>query len=218
MKNVRLFFKKYGPLRFASHLDMNRIMIRLLRLSSLPIWYTNGFNKHPYITFALPLSLGFSSEYEIMDFRLTDDDFDLKAAEKALADVFPKGLEVISLEEPLLKSGKIAFADFKIHFAKDSGAENQSLLDFLNQPQILVEKKTKKGGIKEINLAEMIISFDSYNENGLVCLNLRLPAGSANNINPKLIADEYLKSISSANKYYDITRTMLLDLSGNQFK
>lgn len=218
MKNVRLFFKKYGPLRFASHLDMNRIMIRLLRLSSLPIWYTNGFNKHPYITFALPLSLGFSSEYELMDFRLTEEDFDLKVAEKALADVFPNGLEVISLEEPVLKSGKIAFADFNIYFAKDSNAEIETLLDFLNQPEILVEKKTKKGNIKEINLSEMIVSFDSYNENGLVCLKLRLPAGSENNINPKLIAEEYLNSISSTNKYYDITRTMLLDSNGNQFK
>ena len=153
-----------------------------------------------------------------MDFRLTEEDFDLKVAEKALADVFPNGLEVISLEEPVLKSGKIAFADFNIYFAKDSNAEIKTLLDFLNQPEILVEKKTKKGNIKEINLSEMIVSFDSYNENGLVCLKLRLPAGSENNINPKLIAEEYLNSISSTNKYYDITRTMLLDSNSNQFK
>ena len=76
LKNVRLFFKKDGPLRFVSHLDMNRVMTRILRLSKVPVWYTEGFNPHPYITFALPLSLGFSSEYEVMDFRLDDDNFE----------------------------------------------------------------------------------------------------------------------------------------------
>ena len=77
LKSVRLFFKKNGPLKFVSHLDMNRVMIRLLRLSKVPVWYTEGFNRHPYITFALPLSLGFSSEYEVMDFRFDNDSFEI---------------------------------------------------------------------------------------------------------------------------------------------
>ena len=80
LKSVRLFFKKNGPLKFVSHLDMNRVMIRLLRLSKVPVWYTEGFNRHPYITFALPLSLGFSSEYEVMDFRFDNDDFEISRA------------------------------------------------------------------------------------------------------------------------------------------
>ena len=96
LKNVRLFFKKSGPLRFVSHLDMNRVMTRLLRLSKVPVWYTEGFNRHPYITFALPLSLGFASELEIMDFRLESDDFDIKKAEQMIAAVCPEGIEVIA--------------------------------------------------------------------------------------------------------------------------
>ena len=95
---------------------MNRVMTRLLRLSKVPVWYTEGFNRHPYITFALPLSLGFTSEYEVMDFRLDNDEFDVKSAEKMISDVCPDGIEVIELKEPIFKSGKIAFADVEVTF------------------------------------------------------------------------------------------------------
>ena len=82
LKNVRLFYKKGDRMRFISHLDMTRFMSRLIRRAGLPVWYTEGFNPHAYFNFALPLSLGFESEYEVMDFRFEDDDFSIEAAEK----------------------------------------------------------------------------------------------------------------------------------------
>ncbi len=62
MKNVRVFYSKKGRMKFISHLDMNRFMTRMILKSGLPVWYTEGFNPRPYLTFALPLSLGFESE------------------------------------------------------------------------------------------------------------------------------------------------------------
>ena len=35
-------------------------MIRTIRRAGIPIWYTEGFNPHPFMTFAMPLSLGTS--------------------------------------------------------------------------------------------------------------------------------------------------------------
>ena len=58
---VRLVFSKTGRARYISHLDLNRTMARVLRRAGIPLWYTEGFNKHPYITFAAPLSLGCES-------------------------------------------------------------------------------------------------------------------------------------------------------------
>ncbi len=217
LKNVRLFFKKSGPLRFVSHLDMNRVMIRLLRLSKVPIWYTEGFNRHPYITFALPLSLGFSSEYEVMDFRLDNDDFDIKLAEKMIADVCPEGIEIIALREPVFKSGKIAFADFEITFFADSGATKESLDKFLALPEIIVSKKTKKGGLKEVDLAEKIKSFDITEAEELK-LTLRLPAGGEDNINPKILIDKYLADLDCNNGFYTVVRTGLFLADGTKFE
>ena len=75
MKNVRIYFKKTDRMKFVSHLDMTRVMSRLIKKSGIPIWYTEGFNKHIYMNFALPLSLGFEGFGEIMDIRLVDDEY-----------------------------------------------------------------------------------------------------------------------------------------------
>lgn len=218
MKNVRLFYKKSGPLRFVSHLDMNRFMTRIIRLSKVPVWYTEGFNKHPYITFALPLSLSFNSEYEVMDFRLDDDEFPIENAKNMIASVCPEGMEVISLAEPVFKPGKIAFADFKIRFAKDSGADLKGLEEFLSAKEIMVSKKTKKGGINEINIAEKLSQYEVFNEDNEVALRLRLPAGGQENINPKILTAAYFDKIQSENPYCNITRTMLYLADGTMFK
>ena len=78
MKNVRLFYSKTGRMKFVSHLDMTRFMSRLIAKSKIPVWYTEGFNQHIYMNFALPLSLGYEGLYEVMDFRLNDDSYPLE--------------------------------------------------------------------------------------------------------------------------------------------
>lgn len=218
MKNVRLFYKKHGALRFVSHLDMNRFMTRIIRLSKVPVWYTEGFNKHPYITFALPLSLGFYSDYEVMDFRFYDDEFPIDKAKEMIAEVCPEGMEVLSLEEPIYKAGKIAFADFMVEFAKDSGASVCTLKEFLSRDEIIISKKTKKGGINQINIAEKLSNLWVGEENKNVTLKLRLPAGGQENINPKVLISAYFDEIGSENPYCGITRTMLYLADGTYFK
>jgi radical SAM-linked protein len=219
LKNVRMFYKKSGPLRFVSHLDMTRVMTRLLRLSKVPIWYTEGFNCHPYITFALPLSLGFSSEYEVMDFRFDDenDDFDIKKAEKMISDVVPNGIEVIALKEPKFKSGKITMADFEITFFEDAGVDANSLEEFLCLKEIIVSKKTKKGGVKEIDIAPKIIKYDIKKGKEII-LCLRLPAGGEDNINPKILVDKYLSESGKENGFYTVNRTGLYLEDGTKFE
>lgn len=217
MKNVRLFYKKSGALRFVSHLDMNRFMTRIVRLSKVPVWYTEGFNKHPYITFALPLSLGFDSEYEIMDFRLENDEFPLDKAKEMIKAVCPPGMEIIDLKEPVSKAGKIAFADFECRFALDSGAAAVSLKEFLSRKEIIVSKKTKKGGINEIDVAPKIAYFDVNEEEKQIVLSLRLPAGGQDNINPKILINAYFEHIGSKSPYCHIIRKMLYLADGKIF-
>ena len=219
LKNVRLFFKKGGPLRFVSHLDMNRVMTRVLRLSKVPVWYTEGFNPHPYITFALPLSLGFSSDYEVMDFRLDDDSFDMLKAKQMIADACPDGIEVIALKEPKLKAGKIAFATFDITFLSEANATLKTLKEFLSAKEIIVSKTTKKGGVKEIDLAKKLGPFTlGGDENNPKILSLTLPAGGEDNVNPKLLIDAYIGVTGGKRDFYKINRTSLLTADLNKFE
>ncbi len=180
LKNVRLFYKKKGRMKFVSHLDMNRFFTRVLRKSNLPVWYTEGYNPHPYITFAAPLSLGFESDYEIMDFRLTQDDFSLTKAQEILETVVPEYIEIIKLSEPVLKAGQIGFAGFVLTF--ESGEIAERFYEFISSANVIVSKKTKKGEIKVMDVADKIRDVSINGEK----VSITLPAGN-DNINPSVI-------------------------------
>lgn len=73
LNTVRLCFSKTGRAKYISHLDLTRTMTRVIRRAGIPLWYTEGFNRHPYITFAAPLSLGYEGLRESMDLRLEEE-------------------------------------------------------------------------------------------------------------------------------------------------
>ena len=73
MKDYRIVFEKRGRVKYISHLDLNRCMLRAVRRSGLPAWYTEGFHPHMYLMFPLALSLGAESTCEVMDIRLTQE-------------------------------------------------------------------------------------------------------------------------------------------------
>ncbi len=200
-------------MKFVSHLDMNRFMSRQLRLSKLPIWYTEGFNPHPYVTFLLPLSLGFESEYEIMDIRLTDDDYPLPLVKEKLSSVMPSYIEVFDVKEPLNKPGKIGFAKYKITFKEyDDDFVNQ-LSKFMLSDSIIVEKVGKKGKVKTIDVASKIKDFTIHQDNNFVQLTVTLPAGSNDSVNPTLLLSAF-KNIP----HYSITKIIVYDVDMRIFQ
>lgn len=190
MRSIRVFFEKRGNLRFVSHLDMNRFFIRVLRKTGLPIWYTEGFNPHPYVTFALPLSLGFESTYEILDFKVEDDSISNEHIKESLEAQVPPEIIIRNVTEPVMKPGKIAYARFTISFENTDIAK--VFWDFLGNESIVVTKRTKRGQIKDVDVASKIVS-RKQTENGV---ELVLPAGN-DNVNPQLIVDAFNKNTGS---------------------
>lgn len=216
LRNVRVFYKKNGRMKFISHLDMNRFMSRIIKRAKLPIWHTEGFHPHPYITFALPLSLGFESEYEVMDIRLIDDDFPLEDVLSKLNETFPEYIKVFSVAEPVMKVGSIAFADFEISF-NDNGVLKDGLEKFLALDSIICSKKTKKGGIKEIDIAPMIKAKSVKCDENTTLL-LTLPAGSTDNLNPELLLNTFFENYAEQYLPYSICRTMIYNTDMKEFK
>ncbi|MBQ6717946.1 MAG: DUF2344 domain-containing protein [Clostridia bacterium] len=216
MKNVRLFYKKGDRMRFISHLDMTRFMARLIRRAQLPVWYTEGFNPHLYMTFALPLSLGFESEYEVVDIRILDDNYDISTLPEKLNAVCPPYIRFFDAAEPIKKAGDVAAAEFVITF-DDGGEIRDALNQFLSRESITVLKKTKKGDIKELEVADKIKEFSVDEKDGNTLLRITLPAGSSENLNPELFLNKFFEEYG---KYYCyvINRTAILDLKGKLFK
>ena len=76
-----------------SHLDFVRMFGRAIRRAKLPIAYSEGFNPHPLLTFALPLSVGYTSECEILELVLSEDVPSREVMER-LNEVLPEGVKI----------------------------------------------------------------------------------------------------------------------------
>ncbi len=216
LKSVRLVFTKTQNARFISHLDLTRLMARLIRKANLDIWWTEGFNPRPYITFALPLPLGFEGLYEMMDIRINDDNADISDIAVKLNLVCPESIKFLKAYESASKTSLIAFAKYEITF-DDNGALTDNITSFLNTKPILCHKKTKKGDWKEVDLSQKIKYSDVINLDGDTKLTLILPSGPNENISPSLLLDTYFNNYANEYYFYSVKRTEILDESLNLF-
>lgn len=219
MKNVRIWFKKDYECRYISHLDLNRCMLRALHKSKLPIWHTEGFNPHPFVTFPLPLSLGFRGTNECMDVKLEDDNYSYEEIITKLNNCLPKGLRVFNVTEPVMKAGEIAYADFTLKISYDKISSDKicsHLKNLFALKKIEIEKKSKKG-IKIIDIKPGIKSYEVAENSDFAELNIILSAGSTDNINPNLIISA-LEKYFSESYYVDITRNELYNSDMELFR
>lgn len=217
MKSVRIWFKKDGATRYISHLDLNRVMTRALQHSRLPIWHTEGFNPHPFLTFALPLSLGFRGVRECMDIKLTEDNICEKEIIDKLNASLPVGIRIFKVTDPIMKAGKITYAKFHMKMTCDTITLEELFFLFRNlfaRETIEIEKKNKKGVVKTLDLKPDIGEYTLEKTDNDVTLEIILSAGSVQNINPTLLI-AILEKENNIEINYDITR---IDLYNEEMK
>ncbi len=212
MRNVRIFYKKLGSMKFVSHLDMTRFMSRLIAKSQIPVWYTEGFNQHIYMNFALPLSLGYEGHYEMVDIRLIDEEYSLEECLNALKKASPPDIEFMGISEGEMPMKTIGFAKYELAFESFDFVDE--LTEFLNRDSIICEKTGKKGKVKEIDLIPKIKSFEITDKG----VNLTLVAGSEDNLNPSLVMSVFFDQMHISPVYYTVKRTMIYNRDFDEFK
>ena len=108
-------------------------MTRVIRRAGIPLWYTEGFNRHPYITFAAPLSLGYEGLRESMDLRL-EEELPMEELVGRMNAAAPEGIRFLSAAPAVMKAGELTSARYRIAFAGESGGCGKALLErFLQQ-------------------------------------------------------------------------------------
>lgn len=216
MKNVRIWFEKKDSARFISHLDLTRCMTRALRLSRLPVWYTQGFNPRVYMAFAMPLSLGAYGEKECMDIRLTEEiPFDEIA--RRLGERLPEGLPVRCAAEPVYRLEDAAWADYELFLAaEDPAGLADKLRALLAQEAIPVMKHTKKGE-REMDIRPYFQGMEINREEDGVSGRVRLPCSTAGSVNPALLLDA-LGQYTGEEPLAQITRKGLLTQDFSEFR
>ena len=213
MKSVRIFYRKVRSMKFISHLDMNRTMSRIIFKSKIPVWYTEGYNQHIYMNFAVPLSLGYEGFYEVLDIRFTDDNYSLESCLEALREVSPADIEFIGISEAKMPMKDIGYAEYVIDFQNPPQDFMAVLGDFLKSESVICRKTGKKGRVKEFDIIPRIKSWSVSGNK----LKITVTAGGEDNLNPSLILDSFFENKAMPPVFYGVRRIMLFNKSGEQF-
>ena len=199
----RFLFCKTGLAKYISHLDLMRTVQRAFIRAGIHIKHTEGFNPHPHMTFALPLSVCCESVCELMDCVLIED-IEKDKLPSMLNKMLPVGIEMVSAYEPERKFKDIVWIKFSGSFLYEKGdtkAVAEKLNELFSRENIVIPKKTKKG-VTDTDIAPMIKYLSFSPDNGCVKLSAVL-AGQNPSLNPEnliiavktfaqeLVPDEY---------------------------
>ena len=189
MDKLRLRFEKTGRAVYISHLDLMHTMQRAFSRAGYELKYSEGFNPHPQISIALPLSVGAASYCEIMDFKLTHD-VDIRDVPAKLSAVMPEGIKVLDCYVAENKPSLIKYLEIEGCFEYDERSLDEmckALREFFAADEIIITKKTKRGmGESDIKPAIKSIVFEL--SDGCVKLSAVISAQEPT-LNPSLLAD-----------------------------
>ncbi len=147
MTDYRLMFKKEGRAVYISHLDLMRTMQRAFARAGLKVKHSEGFNPHPRMVFAMPLSLGASSDCELVDFTLVDE-LGCDEVTARLEGMLPEGISAVKTWHPVSKLRDLAVLEAEAVLEYDSAVTDQALeaiKALFAGSELLIEKKTKRG-------------------------------------------------------------------------
>lgn len=220
MRSVRIWFNKTGTAKYISHLDLTRCMIRAFRRTDIPLWYTEGFNPHPYLVFGLSLPLGVEGLREPLDIRLNDESYPLERVIEQLNSVSVPGIEFLEISEPIKKPLEIFSGDYSVIIPCENESQElcELITDTIKTKSITYEKKVKKGGFKTVDVSEHLNDFNAIYTENEVKLTFNLPAGNDFTINTVSFCNALFEMIGKKDILYCITRHRLLMKDGCEFK
>ena len=221
MREVRLRFSKTGQAKYISHLDTNRVFSRAFARAKINLWYTQGFNPRPYMSFSLPLSLGVESFCENVDIRIIDDltDEEIKVR---VNDALPLGIRIVDVYDDFMDCHDIVYSDYVYKFEfKDNELALEKIKAVLESDAIMAQKKAKQGKrrvLKETDIKQFIVKYNISIRDDNIILNIRLLAGPDKNLNPTLLFDTIIRLVDMDYEWKSIGRINLLTKDFKEYK
>lgn len=221
MREIRLRFSKTGQAKYISHLDTNRVFSRAFARAKLNLWFTQGFNPHPYMSFSLPLSLGVESLCENVDIRILDD-ISNDEVKKRVNDALPLGIRILDVYDDFMDCHEIVYSDYVYKFEfLDNEKALEKIKEVLQSDTIMAQKKGKQGKrrvLKETDIKQFIEKYSISIRDNQIVLNIRLLAGPDKNLNPSLLFDTIIRIIDMDYEWKSIGRINLLTKDFKEYK
>ena len=218
----RLLFTKTGRARYISHLDLMRTFQRAFSRAKIQIKHTEGFNPHPFVSIALPLSVGFSSQCEILEFGLMGDITPEEVPERMNA-VLPEGIIIHHCYPAERKLKELTHINYILNFEYPEGRPHAcegAIQELLGRESLVVKKKSNKSkkGFTEVDLIPLIRSWNMECRSDSMTLDMVLSAQNPG-LNPELIRGAFCDAYPEfAPDFVTFHRRDILDAEGRAFR
>ena len=143
----RIEFSKIGPITFISHLDLQKVMMRIFKRARLETLHSEGYNLRPLLSFGPALTLGISSLTEYFDVRTPGEWNDFSQVLEVLQKhsepgIIFKNISVINNKTPSIQDSAKAFRYFVP--VRSTETMNNVLSDLDAQSEIIIKSYSKK--------------------------------------------------------------------------
>ena len=220
MSKLRLLFVKEAQASYISHLDLIRTFQRAFPRTELEIKHTQGYHPHPIMSIVLPLPVGQSSDCELLDFEVTQESDGAGIAE-TLNTGMPLGLRVLdcyAASRPIRELTDLR-ADVELEY--DGGVPAggvDALRQLFARDSLVIEKRTKRKDLAEVDIAPMIHSAILTEADGIIRADVTVQAQNPG-LNPQLLGkaiERYLPELTP--DFIRVRRKAILDAEGRDFR
>lgn len=218
----RLLFAKEGNAVWISHLDLMRVFQRAFRRSGMLLKHSQGFTPHAYVSIALPLSVGVSSQCELLQFELDASD---STPNEVIADklnaALPDGIRVRAVYDSEGKLKELTCLQVCVTLEYDAGVPAdccEKLERLFAAPELVVRRRTKKGEA-DVDIRPMIDAVQvGQADANTVCLTARISAQNPA-LNPQLLVTAIETHLPDCMpEFAKICREEIFDAAGNPFR
>ncbi len=218
----RLLFSKTGRARYISHLDLMRTFQRAFARAGIQIKHTEGFNPHPFVSIALPLSVGYSSQCEILEFGLVGG-AEMEEVPRRLTAAMPEGIVVHQCYPAQRKLKELAYLNYIMNFEYSEGRPQETenaMQELLHRDSLVVEKKSNKAksGFTQVDLIPLIRGWNLESQSDTLTLDVVARAQNPG-LNPELIRAAFCQAYPQFTPdFVTFHRREVLDEEGKVFR
>lgn len=218
----RLLFSKTGRAKYISHLDLMRTFQRAFSRAGIQIKHTEGFNPHPFVSIALPLSVGYSSQCEILEFGLVGGASYEEVPAKLTA-AMPEGIIIHECYPAERKLKDLISLNYIMNFEYPGGRPQEAepaMIELLNKESLVIRKKSNKSkkGYTEVDLIPLIRGWNLECQSDTMTLDAVLSAQNPG-LNPELLRAAFCEFYPElAPDFVTFHRREVLDTEGKPFR
>ncbi len=218
----RLLFSKTGRAKYISHLDLMRTFQRAFARAGIQIKHTEGFNPHPFVSIALPLSVGYSSQCEILEFELVGGASREEVPQK-LTDAMPEGIVIHQCYPAQRKLKELTYLNYIMNFEYSEGRPLESetaMQELLHRDSLVVQKKSNKSkkGYTEVDLIPLIRGWNLECQSDTLTLDIVVRAQNPG-LNPELLRTAFCECYPQmCPDFVTFHRREVLDEDGRVFR